>query len=332
MLRDNAGNEVCDFVSNFRRCLSAFFTHSFASILREAMLSGVLAGLAAGALWGLVFVMPRMVQGFNAVDLAAGRFAAYGALAAFVMLIGLKQRRWPTAQQALAALALSLLGFSGYYLLLVLAIRDAGTEVPTLIIGTIPLWVMLLGKPQGLLWRALVPGLLLTAAGLALMTWAREEQAGVLSAHFGRGLAYAVIAMASWTAFALLNAAWLKRHVEVNATDWANWLGVATGAGALLMWSVAGTDLPTLLALQDIEMFAMLCVLTGFGSAWLATVLWNLASQRLSASLCGQLIVSETLFALVYSFAWDGQWPTATQWAACVLFTLGILASIRAHR
>ena len=222
--------------------------------------------------------------------------------------------------------------------------------MPTLIIGTIPLWVMLLGKPQGLRWRTLVPGLLLTAAGLALMTWASAEQAARLAAGgvadgaggaadaagqgalFWRGLAYAVAAMVSWTAFALLNAAWLKRHVEVNATDWANWLGVATGAGALLMWGAAGTDVPTLIALEDFQMWIVLCMLTGFGSAWLATVLWNLASQRLSASLCGQLIVSEALFALVYSFAWDGQWPTVAQWAACLLFTLGILASVKAHR
>jgi hypothetical protein len=42
--------------------------------------------------------------------------------------------------------------------------------------------------------------------------------------------------------------------------------------------------------------------------------------------------VSETLFALAYSFAWDGRWPGPAQGAACVLFTLGILASIRAHR
>jgi drug/metabolite transporter (DMT)-like permease len=56
------------------------------------------------------------------------------------------------------------------------------------------------------------------------------------------------------------------------------------------------------------------------------------ASQRLPASLCGQLIVSETLFALLYSFAWDGRWPQPAQLAACVLFTLGILASIKAHR
>lgn len=53
-------------------------------------------------------------------------------------------------RQALAAAGMSLLGFSGYYLLPVMAIGDAGTAMPSLLIGTIPLWVMLLGKPQGL--------------------------------------------------------------------------------------------------------------------------------------------------------------------------------------
>jgi drug/metabolite transporter (DMT)-like permease len=64
----------------------------------------------------------------------------------------------------------------------------------------------------------------------------------------------------------------------------------------------------------------------------LATIFWNIASQRLSASLCGQLIVSETVFALVYSSWWDGQLPDFLAIVAGVLFVLGILASIKAHR
>jgi drug/metabolite transporter (DMT)-like permease len=132
------------------------------------VLRGVLAGLAAGALWGLVFVSPRMVPGFSPVDLAAGRFVAYGLVAALVLLI-VRRRPLPTAAQALAAVGMSVLGFTGYYLLLVLAIRDAGTEVPTLVIGTIPLWVMLLGKPGNLRLATLVPGIAFTAGGLVLM-------------------------------------------------------------------------------------------------------------------------------------------------------------------
>lgn len=295
------------------------------------MLTGVLAGLAAGALWGLVFVAPRMVPGFSSVDLTAGRFAAYGAVSLLACIAA--RRPLPNARQALAALGLSVLGFSGYYLLLVLAIRDAGTEVPTLIIGTIPLWVMLLGKPGHLRWAALVPGLLLTAAGLALMTFAPQASGdGTRGEHYLRGLAFACASLACWTAFALLNAAWLKRHAEVRVTDWANWLGLATGIGALVLWGAAGTDLATLRAQPGAPLFLALVLAIGVGSAWLATILWNVASRRLSASLCGQLIVSETLFALAYSFAWDGGWPTLAQWAAVLLFTSGILASIKAHR
>lgn len=295
------------------------------------MLTGILAGLAAGALWGLVFVAPRMVDGYSSVDLAAGRFVAYGLVAAAVC--AWTRRPLPTVRQALGAAGLSLLGFTGYYLLLVLAIRDAGTEVPSLIIGTIPIWVMLLGKPGHLRWAALVPGVLLTAAGLALMTFSPHGADGAgQGAHYWRGVLFACASLVSWTAFALLNAAWLKRHPEVSATDWANWLGLATGLGALLLWAAAGSDVATLRSQSDAGLFLLLAIATGFGSAWLATILWNMASQRLSASLCGQLIVSETLFALAYSFAWDGRWPTPAQATAVVLFTLGILASIKAHR
>lgn len=300
------------------------------------MLTGILAGLAAGALWGLVFVAPRMLTmgagGYSSVDLTAGRFAVYGVVAASVMLLGLRSRRLPTLRQAGAALGMSVLGFSGYYLLLVLAIRDAGTELPSLIIGTIPLWVMLLGKPQGLRWSSLLPGLALTSGGLLLMMSSTQGAADGVAPHFWRGIACAMASLACWTAFAILNSAWLKRHPEANATDWANWLGVATGLGALLMWLAAGSDASVLAAREDRGSFFLLCVLAGFGSTWLATILWNMASQRLSASLCGQLIVSETIFALLYSFAWDGHWPTPGQFTACALFALGILSSIRAHR
>ena len=294
------------------------------------MLTGILAGLAAGALWGLVFIAPRMVPGLSSVDLTAGRFVSFGALS-FALMLLVRQSAWPTLRQAYSAIGLSVLGFTGYYLLLVFAIRDAGTAVPSLIIGTIPVWMMLLGKPAGLRWGALLPGLVLTLMGLALMMQA-EVHIPMPNQNFWRGVAFAVAAMICWTAFGLLNAAWLKKHPNISATTWANWLGVATGLGALGLWLVAGSDANELLAQQNRVQTALICIATGIGSAWLATVLWNIASQRLSASLCGQLIVSETLFALVYSFVWDGQWPGLGQTLACTLFMAGILASIRAHR
>jgi drug/metabolite transporter (DMT)-like permease len=314
--------------------------------MKNNITGGILAGLAAGALWGLVFVAPRMVLGesthsleFTSVDLTTGRFLSYGFLSALLMLLGLRTKKLPNMQQAMAALGLSVLGFTGYYLLLVLAINDAGTEMPTLIIGTIPIWVIFLGKQHGLSLRSLLPGLLLTASGLVLMAYVQTQATAGTSAHtmqaqphYWRGIVYAVASMVCWTFFALLNAVWLKKHPEVSATEWTNWLGVATGLGAFMLWLAAGTDLQPMLADSKFLPFAIVCIATGIGSAWLATICWNIASQRLSASLCGQLIVSETIFALIYSAWWDGKMPAYLAILASVLFVLGILASIKAHR
>lgn len=300
------------------------------------MLTGVLAGLAAGALWGLVFVVPLMVPGLSAVDVTAARFISFGAISALAMLLVGKSVKLPKRHQALTALGMSVLGYTGYYLLLAMAIIDAGSEVPTLIIGIIPIWMMIWGKPHALRWSALLPGMVLTLAGLALMThasWQTMDVADVVRGdpHFWRGLGLATLAMVSWTVFGLVNSAWLKKHPEVSASTWANWLGIATGIGALILWVALGTPFEDLLALDNKAWLAFVCIATGICSAWLSTILWNIASQRLSASLCGQLIVSETIFALVYAFLWHQSWPSGIQLAACALFIAGILASIRAH-
>lgn len=304
-------------------------------ILKRNDALGIAAGLGAGALWGMVFVAPRMTPGLSSVDLTAGRFASYGLMAALVMLLGRRLRRLPTGSQALSALGLSLLGATGYYLMLSMAISAAGSEVPTLIIGTIPLWVMLLGKPLGLKWTSLLPGLLLTLAGLALMMQTSLTNTVALplqGQQFWHGVLLALGAMASWTAFAILNARWLRRHPQVGVTEWSNWLGLATGIGALLLWLLAGSTSNELLALDGKGLAVIVCIATGVGSGWAGSLLWNLASRRLSVSLAGQLIVSETLFGLFFAFAWDGGWPMPSQWLAAGLFTLGILASIRAHK
>ena len=300
------------------------------------MLTGILAGLAAGALWGLVFVVPRLLNGFSPIDIAAGRYLVFGLLSALLVWRTPRAARWPSWPQAGAALAMSVLGATGYYVLVVLAVRDAGTALPSLIVGTIPIWLMLLGKPAHLRWATLLPGLVCTAGGLALMFVAEQGtgQGGDALAHphIWRGIALALASMVSWTVFALYNAAWLRRHPEVSGAVWTNWLGIVTGASAVALWLLAGSAPAQLLALDQTGLAAVIFLATGVGSAWLGSVLWNIASRRLSTSLCGQLIVSETLFALFYSFLWDGAWPSGLQWAAAVLFTLGIIASIRAHR
>lgn len=309
-------------------------------VLPPGMGAGVAAGLAAGALWGTTFVAPLVAPGFSSVDYTAGRFMACGLFALAWLLWqtwrsspALRRSLWPTASQARTALGLSVLGYTGYYLLLVYGIADAGAAVPALIIGTLPLWMMLLGKPQQMRWSALAGGLVLTAAGMSMMLWATADQIQIgAQGHFWRGVLLATAAMLSWLAFGLLNARWLRTHTRVRSTAWANWLGLAAGLGGLVLWLTWGTSVGELVSRPGFGLFLLVCSFTGIGSAWVAAVLWNVASRRLGPSLAGQLVVSETVFALLYAFAWSGNWPMAAQWLAAVLFVAGILASIRAHR
>ncbi|WP_324346831.1 DMT family transporter [Hydrogenophaga sp.] len=309
-------------------------------VLPPGMGAGVAAGLAAGALWGTTFVAPLVAPGFSSVDYTAGRFIACGLFALLWMLWqtgrtspALRRHLWPTAEQARAALGLSVLGYTGYYLLLVYGIADAGAAVPALIIGTLPLWMMLLGKPDRMRWSALGPGLVLTAGGMALMLAVSADQVQFDGhGNFWRGVLLATAAMLSWLAFGLLNARWLRTHTQVRSTAWANWLGLAAGLGGLGLWLLWGTPMAELVSRPGFGRFLLVCTFTGIGSAWVAAVLWNVASRRLSPSLAGQLVVSETVFALLYAFAWSGAWPAPAQFLACLLFVGGILASIRAHR
>jgi drug/metabolite transporter (DMT)-like permease len=301
---------------------------------------GIAAGLGAGAFWGTTFVAPLVAPGFTSVDYTAGRFIACGLFSLVWMLwetlqTAPQQRAglWPNPLQVRGALGLSVLGYTGYYLLLVYGIADAGAALPALIIGTLPVWMMLLGKPDHLRWAALLPGLVLTAAGMALMMDATAQEIGASgTGHFWRGVLLAVGAMLSWLAFGMLNARWIRRHPEVKSTAWANWLGAAAGLGGLLLWLGWGSGWDELVSRAGFGRFVVVCAFTGIGSAWIASVMWNVASRRLSTSLAGQLVVSETVFALIYAFAWSGDWPATAQLLACVLFVAGILASIKAHQ
>jgi hypothetical protein len=133
-------------------------------------------------------------------------------------------------------------------------------------------------------------------------------------------------AMACWTAFALLNSAWLHRHPEVSATDWANWLGVATGTGALLMWLALGTPASVLLLHPGFAQSAF-CGVRGHRAG--LGVAGHHPLERGQPAAFGQPVRAadrqrDGLRAGVF-FVLDGHWPGLAQLAAAVLFTLGIL-------
>jgi drug/metabolite transporter (DMT)-like permease len=71
--------------------------------------------------------------------------------------------------------------------------------------------------------------------------------------------------------------------------------------------------------------------LLALGASVIGNQLWNIASRKVPVTLSGQLILFETLFALLYSFIYHQRLPRGLEVAAIVLLTAGVLWSVRVH-
>ncbi|MBN9547190.1 MAG: DMT family transporter [Alphaproteobacteria bacterium] len=297
---------------------------------------GTAAGVLAGALWGLVFIAPRLTPDFTAVQISLARYLAYGLLALPLLAPGWRARLSGKLGRAdwMALVWLGLTGNVIYYVCLAVAVNLAGPAPTSLIIGLLPVVITLIGTREAgavPLKRLLMP-LLLVTAGVALISanslilapkdWWRQAL----------GLLSATGALACWTIYAVLNARCIARLHHVSSQDWSLLLGIVTAAECLV-FAMPAFLLSPVPAGRD----AWLVFLgVSFGIALLASVvgnsLWNFASRRLPLTMTGQLVVFETLFALLYSFGWEGRWPTLLELLAIAALLGGVWWCVSRHR
>ena len=314
---------------------------------RAALAAGTSFALAAGLMWGLVFVVPLLLPGYPAALLSVARYLAFGLIA--LPLAWWERERLAELTRAdwIEALKLSLVGNLLYYLCLAAAIQRAGGPLPTMIIGTLPVVIAIVSNLRDhardgrLPWRQLVPSLVLIAAGIGCVNQVelarlRADPAADL-ARYASGALLAVGAVACWTWYPLRNADWMRAHPDRSASAWATAQGVATLAPAALgyglVWALgaARSDAFPMPLGPAPERFVALMLAVGLLASWLGTLCWNAASQRLPTTLAGQLIVFETLSALGYAFALRGEVPGALTLLGVVLLVAGVAWALRAR-
>lgn len=297
---------------------------------------GIACGAGAGALWGLVFLAPELVRDFGPLQLTVGRYLCYGLVAAALvaprwrsLAARLPRRQWWNL------LWLALAGNTLYYLLLSSAVRNGGIAMTSLVIGFLPVAVTVAGsRDHGAVpLRRLLPSLLLCAAGALCIGWqALAAPAAGAGGARGFGLLCAAGALVSWTAYAIGNARCLVRLEQVSAHDWNLLTGLVTGAQSLVLLPFALVPGAGGHELDAWTRFAAVSV----GIALLASIagnaLWNRMSRLLPLTLVGQMILFETLFALLYGLMWERRLPTPLEIAALACVTAGVLACLAAHR
>jgi len=309
------------------------------------MLLGTLFALAAGLVWGLVFIGPLLLPDYPAALQSFGRYLAFGLIALPLAWFDRHKLRHFSRSDWLEAGKLGLVGNIVYYLFLASAIGHAGGPLPTMIIGTLPVVIAISsnlrdGQRDGRLpWRKLLPSLGLIAAGIGCVNQAELDHLradpNADLARYALGGLLAVGAVACWTWYPIRNADWLRAHADRSPRAWATAQGLATLPLALLgyagFWAwTALSDSPLAMPLGPRPaVFVGLMLAIGLLASWLGTLCWNEASQRLPITLAGQLIVFETLSALTYALMLRGQWPPALTGLGVGLLIAGVIWALR---
>ena len=328
--------------------------------MNPGLFAGTAFALAAGLMWGLVFIGPLLLPEYPATLHTFGRYLAFGLIALPLGWLDRARLRGLSRADWIEALKLAAVGNIVYYLFLASALQRAGGPLPTMIIGTLPVVIAITAKLRTaragtrvearLPWAQMLPSLGLIGLGIGLVNHVelRHLQADP-AADLGRyaiGALLAVVAVACWTWYPLRNAEWLRAHPDRSPRSWATAQGLATlplaliGYALVWGWSAATGSLPgTAAGAVPFEMplgprpwqFLALMFAIGLFASWLGTLCWNEASQRLPPSLAGQLIVFETLAALAYALLLRGESAAPETLAGIALLVAGVIWAVRAR-
>lgn len=304
------------------------------------LLLGLLCGLVAGAFWGGVFLAPKLLEAFTPLQVTAGRYVAYG-LASVVLLAPV----WRTVMGKMEGrdwrdlFLLSLLGNLIYYIGLAISVQTSGVALASLVIGLLPVTVTLLGAKPGEgvpIRKLLAPLALVVAGGVCINVAVFTQNQGVGIGKQIIGLLGALLALGVWTVYAVWNARRLAATPKFTSHEWSLLTGVATGLLSLVLvpaFFLGGkAHVPAAQFLGGWGWFWLVSFAVAIGASVIGNGLWNATSRYLPLSLSGQMIVFETLFALLYGFLHEGRWPHGLETAAIVLMLAGVLWSVRLHR
>jgi drug/metabolite transporter (DMT)-like permease len=299
------------------------------------MAKGILYALGAGLVWGLVFITPILLPGYSGIHLSVGRYLAFGIIALALT--------WPDRQQLamlkrddwIEAGKLSLVGNLLYYSALAAAIQLSGPPLPTMIIGALPVVIAISAnfKERAIPWRRLSVPLLVITAGIAAVNHSEIQHlqsSGELNLkQHASGALLAIAALVCWTWYPIRNSRWLQKKPALSSGTWSTAQGLTTLPLAMIGYlGILLFTSSTLLGPQPLRYIVLMCTL-GFFASWLGTLFWNKASQLLPTSLVGQLIVFETLAALLYAYLWRATMPDWTSLGGMLLLIAGVVIGVR---
>mgnify|MGYP000378041437 CR=1 FL=1 len=185
------------------------------------MLIGVLLGIAAGALWGLIYIAPLLLPQYNPVLVALGRFIAFGLVSLPFMFFMKEDLKRFTKPDIIEAFRLPFFGNVVFYSLITVCIRMSGAPLAGMFMAVIPVLVAIVAnvryqrEGRGLSWGSITPPLVLIFFGLVIANWTEFQyitSSGSTGLDFWIGVLFGIASTA--TSQELTN-------LESNTSYWA---------------------------------------------------------------------------------------------------------------
>lgn len=299
------------------------------------MIKGTLFGIMACFIWGLIFVVPNFMVGFDPFEIALGRHFVNGALSC--ILVGLQggiSRQILTSSVWNKALVFSLISNIGYYTCLVISVQSASPAVAALIVGISPIVISFYGNwlEKECDYKVLVLPALFILAGLLcinLPLLAGEEQ-DIDKPYYFLGVLGAFGSMFAWSWYVVANARFLKNTPDITPQQWSSVIGMATFVWVLLLsfiyegWLGAESWNKFITPSETLFTYVGGCLVLGVLCSWVGTFLWNKASELLPVSYAGQLTIFETVFGLGMFYMIEQQLPPLFELTGVILMLFAI--------
>lgn len=304
--------------------------------MRSSLIFGILAAALAAFSWSLSFIVPFVIGDYSLFDFTLLEFVVSGLLGTGLLWRNSRAVRALELKDWIAGCSLGLIGYVAYFLAVMAAAVYAGPVIAPAFLGLVPVVLGVAGnlRERTVPWRSLALPLGLAAVGLLLVNGSGLLQSGVhASRSLAVGIPLALLAVALWTSFGLMNTSALARRPGMDVGVWTAL--ILTGAGISMLaflpvglafgvfripqlglhWSVAGPIISWAVALAFFANFA--------GAA-----AWTYACQRLPVALAAQMITLEPTSATILGLIVHHRWPSAVEVIGMIVLLAGVVIAI----
>jgi drug/metabolite transporter (DMT)-like permease len=308
------------------------------------MVKGCLFALSACLIWGLIFVIPKYIEGFGAIEIMLGRFSFFGLISLILYLTTSKTLSFSKYKPKvwLQALLFALTTNILYYAGVVFCGKHACPAVCALILGISPIAIAFYGnwKEKECEFKSLILPACLIFLGLLIINLPSLQNSEEHDlADYLLGLAAAGFALCSWSWYVVANSHFLKKNPEVSLKEWPTLIGLGTLVWVVFISVIGGLffttdeDFERYFTFDDqLQSFLIGCAILGILCSWVGSFLWNYASIYLPVSLAGQLTIFETVFGLVFVYMMEQRLPDWTEGAGMCLILLAVFYGLQVFR